>query len=353
MLLPSRSFSQVQFAVSENECRHQQERQNRPEKAQRRDARLRLTRMGELQRTLNFNRTKGPTISSAGKNRKSHFFLTKEKHKFHRSRATIVTSYHLPSPPYARRAWKQTELRFGHIGENPFDNGSWGKEHFQPSTVPWQLNPRSHGRPSRRARRNIPTVASHRKEVKKEEGKRADRREEFHGGVSSPAHQVQRCANATSPRLFHGSDGGPRPHDVDSDDEDGDEDEDDGDDVGVLPCHPCPARYGGAASVPLERLTMPGTSRPPSRARARARGTTTRVPSRIAGTSLPLRALLSYSRATHYYVNGRVASDLPPPSPRPQNPASGVNVPEFPRVSLLNMHLLRAPGRGGIGREET
>ncbi|XP_011063327.1 PREDICTED: forkhead box protein P1 [Acromyrmex echinatior] len=36
----------------------------------------------------------------------------------------------------------------GHIGENPFDNGSWGKEHFQPSTVPWQLNPRSHGRPS-------------------------------------------------------------------------------------------------------------------------------------------------------------------------------------------------------------
>ncbi|KYM80919.1 hypothetical protein ALC53_08620 [Atta colombica] len=38
--------------------------------------------------------------------------------------------------------------RSGHIGENPFDNGSWGKEHFQPSTVPWQLNPRSHGRPS-------------------------------------------------------------------------------------------------------------------------------------------------------------------------------------------------------------
>ncbi|XP_029160623.1 forkhead box protein P1-like isoform X10 [Nylanderia fulva] len=36
----------------------------------------------------------------------------------------------------------------GHIGENPFDNGSWGKEHFQPSTVPWQLNPRGHGRPS-------------------------------------------------------------------------------------------------------------------------------------------------------------------------------------------------------------
>nr|KAF7423615.1 hypothetical protein H0235_008898 [Vespula pensylvanica] len=36
----------------------------------------------------------------------------------------------------------------GHIGENPFDNGSWGKEHFQPSTVPWQLNPRGHSRPS-------------------------------------------------------------------------------------------------------------------------------------------------------------------------------------------------------------
>lgn len=38
----------------------------------------------------------------------------------------------------------------GLIGENPFDNSSWGKEHFQPSTVPipWQLNPRSHGRPS-------------------------------------------------------------------------------------------------------------------------------------------------------------------------------------------------------------
>ncbi|CAK9812692.1 Forkhead box protein P4 [Anthophora plagiata] len=36
----------------------------------------------------------------------------------------------------------------GHIGENPFDNGSWGKEQFQPSTVPWQLNPRGHPRPS-------------------------------------------------------------------------------------------------------------------------------------------------------------------------------------------------------------
>ncbi|XP_076635185.1 forkhead box transcription factor P isoform X4 [Colletes latitarsis] len=36
----------------------------------------------------------------------------------------------------------------GHIGENPFDNGSWGKEQFQPSAVPWQLNPRGHARPS-------------------------------------------------------------------------------------------------------------------------------------------------------------------------------------------------------------
>ncbi|XP_012274756.1 forkhead box protein P1 isoform X4 [Orussus abietinus] len=34
----------------------------------------------------------------------------------------------------------------GHIGENPFDNGSWVKDHFQPATVPWQLNPRGHGR---------------------------------------------------------------------------------------------------------------------------------------------------------------------------------------------------------------
>ncbi|KYN36435.1 hypothetical protein ALC56_09395 [Trachymyrmex septentrionalis] len=73
--------------------------------------------------------------------------FSRRKSKFHRSRATIVTR-RITSPPYARRAWKQTELHFGHIGENPFDNGSWGKEHFQPSTVPWQLNPRSHGRPS-------------------------------------------------------------------------------------------------------------------------------------------------------------------------------------------------------------
>ncbi|XP_074110056.1 forkhead box transcription factor P isoform X11 [Cotesia typhae] len=34
----------------------------------------------------------------------------------------------------------------GHIGESPFDTGSWGKEHFQQTS--WQLNPRSHIRPS-------------------------------------------------------------------------------------------------------------------------------------------------------------------------------------------------------------
>ncbi|XP_076169338.1 forkhead box transcription factor P isoform X4 [Ptiloglossa arizonensis] len=36
----------------------------------------------------------------------------------------------------------------GHIGENPFDNDSWGKEKYQPSAVPWQLKPRGHARPS-------------------------------------------------------------------------------------------------------------------------------------------------------------------------------------------------------------
>ncbi|XP_063979383.1 forkhead box protein P1 isoform X5 [Diachasmimorpha longicaudata] len=35
----------------------------------------------------------------------------------------------------------------GHLGESPFDTGSWGKEHFQPTTAPWQLNPRGHARP--------------------------------------------------------------------------------------------------------------------------------------------------------------------------------------------------------------
>ena len=44
--------------------------------------------------------------------------------------------------------WPKGFLFQGHIGENPFDNGSWGKEQFQPSTVPWQLNPRGHARPS-------------------------------------------------------------------------------------------------------------------------------------------------------------------------------------------------------------
>lgn len=43
--------------------------------------------------------------------------------------------------------------------------------------------------------------------------------------------------------------------------------------------------------------------------------------------------------------------------PHVQNPASGVNVPEFPGFSLLNMHLLRAGGRewgdrGWIGWDE-
>jgi len=69
--------------------------------------------------------------------------------------------------------------------------------------------------------------------------------------VSSPAHQVQRCANATSPRLLYGTDGGLRPHDVedDEDDDDGggddgkDEDEDESSDVGVLACPPCSIRW--------------------------------------------------------------------------------------------------------------
>jgi len=136
--------------------------------------------------------------------------------------------------------------------------------------------------------------------------------------VSSPAHQVQRCANATSPRLFHGTDGGPRPHDSDDEDDDEDEDEDDGDDVGVLSCRPCSIQYGGAASVLLERLTMPGTTRIsflPSRA----------APPRYhrTATSLPLRSCLTpchpLPSGGYYCVNGRVASDLPPPSPRPES----------------------------------
>ena len=43
-----------------------------------------------------------------------------------------------------------------------------------------------------------------------------------------------------------------------------------------------------------------------------------------------------------YYVNGRVVSN-----PTIQNPASGVNVPKFPRATLLNMHLLRFRCTGG------
>ncbi|KAK0180389.1 hypothetical protein PV327_006033, partial [Microctonus hyperodae] len=36
----------------------------------------------------------------------------------------------------------------GYIGESPFDTGSWGKDHFQSTTTPWQLNQRGHSRPS-------------------------------------------------------------------------------------------------------------------------------------------------------------------------------------------------------------
>ncbi|XP_046620125.1 forkhead box protein P1 isoform X2 [Neodiprion virginianus] len=34
----------------------------------------------------------------------------------------------------------------GHLGENPFDNGSWIKEHFQPTAVPWQSSLRGQSR---------------------------------------------------------------------------------------------------------------------------------------------------------------------------------------------------------------
>ncbi|KYN16442.1 hypothetical protein ALC57_11312, partial [Trachymyrmex cornetzi] len=66
--------------------------------------------------------------------------------RFLATRDSIV-SYRRGLTSFSRRKSKFHRSR-GHIGENPFDNGSWGKEHFQPSTVPWQLNPRSHGRPS-------------------------------------------------------------------------------------------------------------------------------------------------------------------------------------------------------------
>lgn len=69
-------------------------------------------------------------------------------------------------------------------------------------------------------------------------------------------------------------------------------------------------------------------------------------------TSLPLRSCL----IPCYHPlpsGGTMLTDGSRPTyhrhPHVQNPASGVNVPEFPRVSLLNMHLLRAPGRGGPG----
>ncbi|EGI59962.1 hypothetical protein G5I_11749, partial [Acromyrmex echinatior] len=127
---------------------HHQERQNRPEKAQRDwDAQLRHTRLAwanEFHRALNFSGSKDP-MSILYRENSGLTSFSRRKSKFHRSRRSLRR---ITSPFYARRAWKQTELHFGHIGENPFDNGSWGKEHFQPSTVPWQLNPRSHGRPS-------------------------------------------------------------------------------------------------------------------------------------------------------------------------------------------------------------
>ncbi|XP_032455067.1 forkhead box protein P2 isoform X5 [Nasonia vitripennis] len=44
------------------------------------------------------------------------------------------------------RSFDEVCRQVGHIGESPFDNGSWGKDHFQPTTVPWQANPRGHGR---------------------------------------------------------------------------------------------------------------------------------------------------------------------------------------------------------------
>jgi len=161
--------------------------------------------------------------------------------------------------------------------------------------------------------------------------------------VSSPAHQVQRCANATSPRLFHGTDGGPRPHDVDSDDED--DDEDDGDDIGyyrvilVQSGTETPRPSHSNVSLCLEQLAS--LSSPPARHHHR-------------GTIVPRPRFLSAPvllRATHYLAGDTMLTDGSRPTyhrhPHVQNPASGVNVPEFPRVSLLNMHLLRAPGRAG------
>ncbi|CAL1685870.1 unnamed protein product [Lasius platythorax] len=65
-------------------------------------------------------------------------------HDYRQVRATVTRCYHSRCDKHSFFA---TRLQ-GHIGENPFDNGSWGKEHFQPSTIPWQLNPRGHGRPS-------------------------------------------------------------------------------------------------------------------------------------------------------------------------------------------------------------
>lgn len=117
--------------------------------------------------------------------------------------------------------------------------------------------------------------------------------------------------------------------------------------ISVLSCHPCPVRYGDAASVPLERLTMPGTTRVsflPSCATPPPRGTIVPRPRFLTAPVL--------LRATHHLAGDTMLTDGSRPTyhrhPHVQNPASGVNVPEFPRVSLLNMHLLRAPGRAGV-----
>lgn len=162
---------------------------------------------------------------------------------------------------------------------------------------------------------------------------------EFHGGVSSPAHQVRRCANATSPRLFHGADGGPRPHDVNSaDDQD---DEDDGDDVGVSACLPrsdtgAPHLSCSNVSLRLEQLASLSSSS---------------LSSQRPHCDFASSSLLSYPAPPTPYSGGTLLTDGSRPTyhrhPHVQNPASGVNVPEFPRAFLLNMHLPRAPGRGG------
>lgn len=103
-------------------------------------------------------------------------------------------------------------------------------------------------------------------------------------------------------------------------------------------------KRGGTTSVLLERLTTPATTRisilflpfPPSGTlRSRflfASCLTPRHPLPSGGTLLTDGSRPTYHRHPHV-----------------QNPASGVNVPEFPRAFLLNMHLPRAPARGEQG----